>query len=214
MLLYDVTRALTPRTAVFPGDTPVRITPTMQIAQGAACNVTALTLSAHAGTHVDAPRHYSDTGEGVDAISLDALIGPARVITVRAPRITIATLQSALDGAPVPLRLLIHTAASEVADEVWQDNFAPIDPDAAAWLGAQGVRLIGVDTPSVDLADSKALPAHRAFLRYGVIIVENLCLRAVPDGEYELIALPLRIVGNDAAPARVVLRRYISSSGI
>ncbi|MFC1464415.1 MAG: cyclase family protein [Candidatus Brachytrichaceae bacterium NZ_4S206] len=229
-MLYDITRTLAPRTAVFPGDTPVAIVPTLQMRAGDSCNVTAITMSAHAGTHVDAPRHYSDAGAGIDAVSLDVLIGPARVITLDVPEaITIADLERALQLAHSAsdahhttrdtrllnsqfsifnfTRLLIHTRASDVPDDVWDDTFAYFDPQAADWLGGHGVRLIGTDAPSVDPAASKDLPAHNTFLRHGVIIVENLRLCNVPDGEYELIALPLKIADNDAAPARVVLRR-------
>jgi len=216
-MFYDITRTLTPRTAVFPDDTPVAITPTAQMRAGESCNVTAITMSAHAGTHVDAPRHYSDDGVGIEAVPLEVLIGPARVISPgEEGAIRTADLRRALrltgpaghEGqTPLPARLLIHTRASHVADDTWDAGFAWFTPEAADWLGAHGVRLIGTDAPSVDPADSKDLPAHKAFLRHGVIIVENLCLRDVPDGDYELIALPLRIAGNDAAPARVVLRR-------
>lgn len=211
-MLYDITRLLTPRIAVFPGDTPVTIAPTLQIHAGDACNVTAITMSAHAGTHVDAPRHYSDDGPGIDGVPLDALIGPARVITLdTAGPITVADLQRAMRDLPCAIydapRLLIHTRASHLPDDVWDDAFAYFDPQAADWLGANGLRLIGTDAPSVDAADSKDLAAHKAFLKHGVIVMENLCLRGVPDGEYELIALPLKIAGNDAAPARAVLRR-------
>jgi len=206
MMIYDITRLLSPRTAVFPGDVPVRITPTMQIQTGDSCNVTAIALSTHAGTHLDAPRHYSDAGSGVDAIPLAVLIGPARVISLPIEaKITAANLQRALEGHPFPTRLLIHTPASEQPGDVWPAAFATFARDAAEWLGANGLRLIGTDAPSVDPAESKDLPAHKAFLRYGVFILENTCLSDVPDGDYELVALPLRLVDGDAAPARVVL---------
>jgi arylformamidase len=206
MMIYDITRPLSPRTAVFPGDVPVRIAPTMRMQDGDPCNVTAITLSTHAGTHLDAPRHCSDTGDGVDAIPLDVLLGPARVISLAAEAmITTADLQRALEGQPFPARLLIHTPASERPEDVWLSAFASFTPEAAEWLGAHGLRLIGTDAPSVDSAESKDLPAHQAFLRYGVFILENICLRNVPDGDYELVALPLRLVDGDAAPARVVL---------
>jgi arylformamidase len=214
-MLYDITRTLTPRTAVFPGDTPVSLAPVMQMRNGDSCNVTSITMSAHAGTHVDAPRHYSDDGAGIDAVLLDVLIGPARVVTIDANPITVEILQDVLrsayrvsdtEYAIRDTRLLIHTPASNTPDDVWNPDFTHVTPEAAAWLGENGVRLIGVDTPSVDPATSKALSAHKAFLKHGVIIMENLCLRGVPDGEYELIALPLKIQGNDAASARAVLR--------
>ncbi len=206
-MIYDISRALTPQTAVFPGDTPVSISPVMQMARGDSCNVTSITMSVHAGTHVDAPLHYSLDGIGIDDVSLDTLIGPARVITLdTSQEITGDVLRATLHSSPVT-RLLIHTRASDIPNDVWEPGFAYFSADAADWLGANGVRLIGVDTPSVDFVTSKDLPAHKTFLKHGVIIMENLCLRDVPDGDYELLALPLRIQGNDAAPARVVLRR-------
>lgn len=205
-MLYDITRTLTPGTAVFPGDTPVSITPIMRMREGTSVNVTSLTLSAHAGTHVDAPLHYSDDGIGIDAVPLEVLMGPAKVVTVDSTgAITVEDVQRATGGVLLP-RLLIHTRASDTPDDVWDGSFPYFAQEAAEWLGANGIRLIGVDTPSVDAATSKPLPAHNTFLRHNVIIMENLCLRGVPDGDYELIALPLRIAGNDAAPARVILR--------
>jgi arylformamidase len=210
MKLYDITRTLTPRTAVFPGDTPVAITPTMQMRNGDSANVTSLAMSAHAGTHVDAPRHYADDGEGIDGVSLDILIGPARVVTLDVREvITVHDLETIRQPTPdslPPIRLLIHTRASDAPDDVWSADFVYFTSEAAEWLGANGVQLIGTDAPSVDPATSKDLPAHRAFLKHDVIILENLCLRGVPDGDYELIALPLKIKDNDAAPARVILR--------
>jgi arylformamidase len=201
---HDLSRPLTPTTAVFPGDTPVTIHQVMRIAAGDSCNVSSISLSVHAGTHVDAPRHYADDAPGVDQVSLDVLIGPARVVSVAGTVLTTGMLEQ-LDLGGVT-RLLLHTAASAVPDDVWEEGFLSITPEAAAWLGQHGVQLIGTDTPSVDPATSQDLPAHKTFLRYDVIIVENLSLDGVADGDYELIALPVRIAGSDAAPARVLLR--------
>lgn len=201
---YDLSRSLTPATAVFPGDTPVTISPVMRMADGAACNVSSITLSVHAGTHIDAPRHFADGAPGVDELPLDVLIGPARVISISGPALTPEMLER-FDLAGV-VRLLLHSAASSVPDDVWEDEFLAITPAAAAWLGQHGLRLLGTDAPSVDPAASQDLPTHKALLHYGVVIVENLCLHGVPDGDYELIALPVRIAGCDAAPARVLLR--------
>lgn len=202
---YDLSRPLTPHTAVFPGDTPVTISQVMGIAAGDSCNVSSISLSVHAGTHIDAPRHYADDAPGVDQVPLDVLMGPARVISIAAEVLTPAVLEQ-FDLAGVT-RLLLHTSASTVPNDVWESHFVAITPEAAAWLGERGLRLIGTDTPSVDPAASPDLPTHRTFLRYDVIIVENLRLDGVPDGDYELIALPLSIVDSDAAPARVLLRQ-------
>ncbi|MCL5996737.1 MAG: cyclase family protein, partial [Chloroflexi bacterium] len=193
-MFYDISRPLTPRTAVFPGDTPVSITPVMQMRHGDSCNVSSIRMSVHAGTHIDAPSHYADGAPGVDALDLNSLIGPARVVTLPEDLTGLGDL-SGLRG----LALIIHTRASDVPDDVFDPSFAYFTPADADWLGRQGVRLIGTDAPSVDEAASQDLPAHKMFLQHGVLIVENLCLRGVPDGDYELIALPLKIVDGDAA---------------
>ena len=204
MPLYDLTRPLSPRTAVYPGDTPVSITPTSQLRNGDMCNVSSIAMSVHAGTHIDAPRHYSDDAPGVDALDLSVLTGPVCVVTLPAsPAIDIAALShiANLSGKG----LLVHTRGSDTPDDVFDPGYVCFTAAAAEWLGSQGARLVGIDTPSVDPAESTDLSAHLAFLRYGIIIVENLCLRGVPDGDYRLMALPLKIVNCDAAPARVLL---------
>lgn len=204
-MFYDLSRVLTPRTAVFPGDTPVSVTQSLFVQRGDSCNLSSITMSVHAGTHMDAPRHYSDAGPGIDGVPLTLLIGPARVVTLAVTdAITLAAVQ-ALDLRGVT-RLLVHTRNSDVPDDVFDHDLVYFTPDAAAWLGRQGVRLIGTDAPSVDPVASSELAAHHAFLRYGVIIIENLCLREAPDGDYEVMALPLRLADGDGAPARVVLR--------
>lgn len=203
-MLYDITRPLSPRTAVYPGDTPVTIAPTSQMRAGALCNVSSITMSVHAGTHIDAPRHYADGAPGVDALALEVLTGTARVVSLDvAAAIDVADLAgSGAVGAPA---LLAHTRGSDTPSDVFDPHFVSFTPAAAVWLGEHGIRLVGIDTPSVDPADSTDLPVHRIFLRYGIIIIENLDLRGVPDGDYQLMALPLRIADCDAAPARVLL---------
>lgn len=204
-MLYDITRTLNASTAVFPGDTPVSITQVARMSAGASCNVSAITLSAHAGTHIDAPKHYSDAGIGIDQVAPDVFLGPARVLSLDVARtITQADLQKH-DLAHVQ-RLLLHTRGSATPNNIFDTSFVHFDEAAANYLGSLGLKLIGVDNPSVDEATSKTLPAHMAFLRHNVIILENLCLTGVPDGNYELIALPIKIENCDAAPARVFLR--------
>ncbi len=209
LMFYDLSRTLSPRTAVFPGDTPVSATQSLFVQRGDPCNLSSITMSVHAGTHVDAPRHNSDAGLGIDRVPLDVLIGPARVVTMTVQEaITLAAVQ-ALDLTGVA-RLIVHTRGSDVPNDVFDHDLVYFTPEAAAWLGGQGLRLIGVDAPSVDPARSADLAAHLAFLRHDVLIVENLCLRGVPDGDYEIMALPLRIAESDGAPARVVLRTLAS----
>ena len=210
-MIYDITRTLSPQTPVFPGDPPVVITPVARIAGGDSCNVSAISMSVHAGTHMDAPLHYADGAPGIDAVDVRSLIGPARVVSLPGVKaITPEVMRGALSGSLAGMALLIHTRASDTrsGDSTagpFDPAFAHFTPQAAEWLGAAGARLIGTDTPSVDAADSVDLAAHRAFNRAGLYIIENLLLRGVPDGAYQLIALPLKIAGADGAPARVIL---------
>ncbi|HEY3342394.1 MAG TPA: cyclase family protein [Anaerolineae bacterium] len=205
-MLYDITRTLSTKTPVFPGDPPVVITPVAQIAKGDPCNVSGISMSLHAGTHIDAPRHYADGAPSVDALDLNALIGPARVVSLSAwDEITREALRIALPGSLAGLAVLVHTRASEATGEQFDPSFTHFTPQAAEWLGEARVRLVGTDAPSVDRADSVELAAHKAFHGAGIYILENLLLRDVPDGDYQLIALPLKIAGADGAPARVVL---------
>lgn len=167
--------------------------------------MSALTTSVHASTHIDAPLHYGEGEIGIDLVPLEALIGPARVVTLRNPQaVTLREVQGwDLRGVT---RLLIHTRNSSTPDHVFDHQLVHIEPDAAEAIGQAKIRLIGTDAASVDPATNAQLPAHHTFLKYRVIIMENLQLSGVPDGNYELIALPLRISNCDAAPARVVLR--------
>jgi arylformamidase len=207
MTIYDITRPLSAQTAVYPGDPPVTLTPVQDMRQGDACNVSGISMSLHAGTHIDAPRHYAADAPGADALDLNLLIGPARVVTLDAGDIIALAMVQALELQNVR-RLLLHTRASgpQALQTPFDPTYPSIAPAAAAWMGQQGLGLIGTDAPSVDPVDSVALPAHHAFHRYGVLIIENLYLRGVPDGDYELVALPLKVVDGDAAPARVILR--------
>jgi arylformamidase len=213
-MIYDITRTLSAQTPVYPGDPPVVIQPVAQIARGDACNVSSISMSVHAGTHIDAPRHYADGATGIDALDLHALIGPARVVSLYAQsEITPEALCSALPGTLCGLAVLIHTHASEAQGTQFDPSYAPLTPQAAEWLGRAGARLIGTDAPSVDAADSSDLPTHKTCQRAGILIIENLLLRGVPDGDYELIALPLKIAGADGAPARVVLTTKSTAFG-
>jgi len=211
--IYDITLPLHTRLAGWPGDTLFDFHLAWQQSAGASVNVGALTMSVHTGTHADAPFHFDAEGATVDALPLDAFLGPARVLDVRAAivsrgpgaRLTAADLAPAGPDLAHAPRLLLRTDA-------WTDHtrFPEAVPtlaeDAVALLSAQGVRLVGVDLPSVDALDSTTLPVHRALHRAGIQILENLDLRNVPAGRYELIALPLKLAGADGAPVRAVLR--------
>lgn len=202
--LYDISPALSPQLGVWPGDRPLSREILLDLARGDSVTLSTLTATVHLGAHADAPSHYGPGAPTIEARSIDLYLGPCQVMHVdaaRRSRINVAQLS----GAVLAPRLLLRTGTFP-DPERWNDDFAALDPALVEHLAARGVRLIGLDTPSVDLIDSQDLPSHAAFLRHDMAILEGLVLAAVPEGLYELIALPLRLVGFDASPVRAVLR--------
>lgn len=203
----DITRPLHAGTPPWPGDTAFDFRLTWRMADGASVNVGALTMGTHNGTHVDAPYHYLPDGPGIDALDLTVFVGAAVVVDVtRREIISRADLEPAQDAIRSCGRLLLKTGGwSDPA--VFPKTYPVLSGETPAWLGTLGVRLLGLDVPSVDRVDSAELPIHHALAAAGILILESLDLRAVEPGEYQLIALPLRIAGGDASPVRAVLRR-------
>lgn len=203
-MLYDITRCVTPNIAVWPGDTPFAQRWVSRMEQGASCNVSAMTLSPHTGTHADAPLHYNTAGLPLAELPLETFIGPALVVAL-----DVRGEIRREDLEPIDLggvsRLLIKTHASSRADDEWRDEFPYFSVPAVAWLAEQGVRLIGTDAPSVDFQTSKTLDAHHALDAANIYILENLQLGAVSPGLYELIAPPLKVM-LDGSPIRALLR--------
>jgi arylformamidase len=178
------------------------------MADGASCNVGRLSLSLHNGTHVDAPYHYAPRGVTMEKVPLEIFVGPARVVDARGSGAVTAALFENLSPAEIAAapRILFRTDAW-TDPTVFPSTWPLLEPGLARWLAERGVCLIGVDVPSVDALKSRELPRHHEFDAARVIILENLDLRAVPAGDYELIALPLHIEGADASPVRAVLRK-------
>ncbi len=203
-MFYDITRSLTPNLAGWPGDTSFSARWVMRMAEGDSVNVSALTLSAHLGTHADAPYHFAEDGMRLDEMPLDAYVGPAQVVELDLTGPILPGHLAHLNLAAVE-RLLIKTPASQRADDHWADDFAYLAVETADLLARAGVRLFGTDAPSVDFVSSKTLDAHHALRRGNVAILEGLLLAHVPPGLYELIALPLK-VALDGGPVRAVLR--------
>ena len=203
-MLYDISPTVSADAPLFPGDAPYALRWTARLGPGCPVNLSALSLSPHIGAHADAPLHYADEGAAIDAVDLAPYLGPCRVIHAIGcgPLITVAHLQHAAQD--LPARVLVRTC--ERADTTWNPAFSAYDPQALVWLAERGVRLVGLDTPSVDPADSKTLDAHQVLLRHHLRVLENLVLDAVPEGDYELIALPLKLAGACASPVRAVLR--------
>lgn len=205
-MLYDISRTIHPRTAVWPGDAPYQAEMNLSTESGASVNLTKLTLSPHIGSHADAPYHVQGSGARADSLPLEPYVGRARVVTLaRCSGGIVPSDFAGLDMVDVE-RLLLHTWVSELPDEQWPEDFPYPTPELIDWLRGLGVRLLGVDMPSVDDFTSKALPCHHAMIAAGMAWLETLCLRGVPDGDYELMALPLKLAEACASPVRAVLR--------
>jgi arylformamidase len=202
--IYDISRPLAGGLANWPGDAPFRFAWTCRKADGASVNVGQVALSVHSGTHVDAPLHFDDAGAAADALPLAAFVGRARVIDVAGQPVIGREALEGFDLAAAP-RVLLRTGAWPDSRR-FPDAVPVLGEGVPAWLGERGVVLLGVDVPSVDALDSKTLPTHHALRAAGVMILEGLDLAGVPEGVYELAALPLKIAGADGAPVRAVLR--------
>lgn len=207
MKLIDVTVPLDSRLPTYPGDEPFALEATRRLASGASANVSAVRMSVHTGTHVDAPRHSFDDGAAVESLSLDLLCGRARVVELTCRRGITAKDLAALDLTE-DIRVLMKTSNSRFwGDPHFHEDFVGLSEDGANFLVAQGVKVVGVDYLTVEAFMASGAPAHRALLGAGTIVVEGLNLRDVEPGRYEMFCLPLPIVGADGAPARVVLRK-------
>lgn len=205
MTIIDISQTLRPGIPVWPGDTPYTDDRTWAMGPDCPVNVSKITLSTHAGTHADAPMHYDARGVDSAGSTLDPYLGPCRVVDARAagPLLTLEHVAAALDGAPP--RVLFRTF-NEFPQEIWRDDWAAVDPNLVRALSARGVSLIGIDGPSLDPQNSKTMDAHIAVAAGGMAILEGLILDHVAPGDYELIALPLKLSGLDASPVRAVLR--------
>ena len=204
--LYDISRTISPELAVWPGDTPFSLRHVLRLDSGDSVNLTTLTLSAHTGSHADAPYHYNNVGEYIEAVSLEKYIGPAHVVTITRQHGGIVPADFAGRDLTGIQRLLVHTWVSDLPDAQWPDDFPYPTLEFVDWLASQGVTLLGVDMPSVDRFDDTTLPCHHRLYHHGIVNLETLLLRDVPDGVYELIAFPLKIAGACGSPVRAVLR--------
>jgi arylformamidase len=202
--LWDISPSVAPGFPVFPGDSAFTRRWTWAFGHGCPVNVSEVTMSPHTGSHADAPLHYDDTGLSIGEVPLDAYLGPCRVIHA----IGAGELVSADHLAPhlngLPPRVLLRTYARTPSG--WDSGFTAVAPPAIDLLHAHGVRLIGLDTPSLDPEQSKTLDSHQRVRAHGMAVLEGLVLDDVPAGDYELIALPLKWLGLDASPVRAVLR--------
>lgn len=203
--IRDISPPVQEGSPVFPGDTPYRQQWAARIGPGCPVNVSEITLSPHLGAHADAPLHYDPAGQSIGALDLEPYLGRCRVIHAidKGALVTWEHLSHALQA--LPPRVLVRTYARAPVDR-WDPRLAAFAPDTIDRLAAHGVVLIGIDTASIDPADSKELPSHQVIRRLDLRVLENLVLDDVPEGDYELVALPLKLMSADASPVRAILR--------
>ena len=205
--LWDISPPVHAASPVFPGDAHYEQRWTATIAPGCPVNVSTLTLSPHTGAHADAPLHYDPEGMPVGALDLAPYLGPCRVVHAIGCGALIEWhhVEHAINDS-LPPRVLVRTYERMPADR-WDDALAGYAPDVIERLADRGVRLIGIDTASIDPAQSKTLDAHQVIRRRNLRVLENLVLDEIDEGDYELIALPLKLTTADASPVRAVLRQ-------
>lgn len=203
--LWDISPPVHAGSPVFPGDTPYRQRWAATLGPGCPVNVGELTLSPHVGAHADAPLHYDAQGSPAGMLSLRPYLGPCRVIHAIGcgPLVQWQHLQHATDD--LPPRVLVRTYRRAPVDR-WDPQLPAYAPETIERLADLGVTLVGIDTASIDPAESKTLDSHQVIRRRDLRVLENLVLDEVPEGDYELIALPLKLVEADASPVRAVLR--------
>jgi len=201
--IWDISQRLHPGLPVWPGDTAFRQVQTWEMDGGAPVNVSALTMSTHSGTHADAPLHYDASGADIASVDLEPYLGECLVVDARSANgeVRVGDLPH-LHSAD---RVLFRTLDRFPYDR-WVGNFTAISPEAVEWMAVQGVKLVGTDAPSIDPQNSQDMAAHKAVLAADMRVLEGLVMDDVPAGRYELIALPLPIVGGDASPVRAILR--------
>jgi len=211
-MLFDISIPVAPGTPEWPGDTPFSCGWSSRLTAGATVNLSTITTSPHVGTHADAPLHVRDGAVGIEALPLELFAGPAFVLgiegdvrDVEMDELTARLPTRGPGAAGVPERLLLRGGAG-VEDGTFPDDWSALSADCAGELAHRGLRLLGTDAPSVDRRHSHSLATHHALFDGGACNLENLALSGVPDGWYELVAYPVRLVGLDAAPVRAVLK--------
>lgn len=200
---YDISPVIHERIAVFPGDTAFSRNVLMSFDGGSHLDLSTINTTVHLGAHADAPSHYHKDGKSMEQRDLMLYMGPCQVITVRPGKKERIQKEHVTIDIRAP-RVLFRTDSFPDPDQ-WTDDFNSLSPELIDWLSGLGVRLVGIDTPSVDPSDSKNLPSHKALYQNDMAVLEGVVLSEVPDGIYNLIALPLKIKGADASPVRAIL---------
>lgn len=201
MRIHDITRPVAAGMPVWPGDPPCRVQWAASVADDGV-NVAELSLSTHTGTHADAPYHVLGAGARAGELPLDAFVGPTWVADAPAGEIGARWIEAHL---PAGCERILFCTGAWTRDDAFPGEWPALTPEAAVLLASRGVRLVGTDAPSPDALGAADLPVHRVLLGAGVAIVENLLLDGIEPGEYELMALPLRLAEADASPVRAIL---------
>jgi arylformamidase len=209
MRTYDISLSISPDLVVWPDDSPIEIIRKSKIEDGADMNTTHVQMSAHSGTHIDAPFHFLESGETVENIALDMMIG--RVYVLHVPGVKIITREM-LEKSPIPprtKRILFKTDNSDLwttgYSSKFKDDYVSLDVEAAKYMIKRGVKLVGIDYLSI-APFNDPIPTHKTLLESGVVILEGINLSEVSQGRYTLYCLPLKISGSDGAPARAILQ--------
>ena len=202
--LWDISPPIAADSPLFPGDTAYSQHWTATIAPDCPVNLSAITMSPHIGAHADAPLHYAEGAATIGQVSLEPYLGPCRVVHAIGCGPLVRPEHLAHAATDLPPRVLVRTC--QRAPTRWSAEFSAFAPETIEWLASRKVRLIGIDSQSVDPADSKTLDSHHLLLHHDLRVLENLVLDDVPAGDYELIALPLKLITADASPVRAVLR--------
>lgn len=203
-MIYDITPPITGALAVWPGDTPPLREVLLNLAKGDNITLSTLHATVHLGAHADGPNHYGIDAQGIGEQALEVYIGRCQVIHVEVKRG--ARIETSQIVASIQAERVLLGTGSYPDPTKFNEDFAGLSPALVDDLHEKGVKLVGIDTPSVDLFESKDLPAHKRFLAHDMAILEGIVLTDVPAGMYELIALPLKLMGFDASPVRAVVR--------
>lgn len=201
--IYDISPLISSQLAVFPGDVSFQRNVSMDFTQGDHLSLSSINSTVHLGAHADAPSHYHPEGRSIDQMPIDIYLGSCQVVDVS--RVQGEITLKAFEGIEIRAPRLLFKTNSIVDVNQWQVDFSYLHPDVIAWLAERNVRLVGIDTPSMDHSTSKALTSHQSFFRHQIAILEGLVLTDVPEGIYKLIALPLKIAGGEASPIRAIL---------
>ena len=206
-MLWDISPPVDVASPAFPGDSVYQQRWTATLTEQCPVNLSQISMSPHIGAHADAPLHYDPQGATIGQVDLAPYLGPCRVVHCLgvAPLVQWEHIAHAVERAPLPPRVLVRTYARMPADR-WDPALPAMAPDTIRRLADLGVLLVGIDSASIDPADSKTLDSHQVIRRRGLRVLENLVLDDVPEGDYELIALPLKLMQADASPVRAILR--------